>query len=239
MNITLFTLLPAVLFLLLMAFVFYRLDGRLLRQSAVVVGRVVAVLLVLGGCLHYVFLWNNAWLNVLWVVLASCLAAAAYCRRRWLVVPVLTGALPVSLVAGVAVVSLAGHGKLFGAWLFIPVMAVLVADALFVCRRGLSVYAMERRVHQGLSEYLLGNGATLLEARRPFVVAAVKRAFVPVLSQLLMVGVVFVPSMLCGLLIGGVEPWQAVAFIALLTAAALCSSLLSLLLAVYIYERLK
>lgn len=239
MNITLLKLLPVLLMLLVTAAVLYRLDRRMLRQWTVVVGRVVVVLLVLAVCLHYVFLWNKAWLNVLWVLLAGGVSTVVYCRKRWLSVPVFLGMLLPTFVAGLVVVALAGGSRLLDAWWLLPVMTVLQADALFVCRHGLSSYAMNVKVHQGLNEYLLGNGATTLEALHPFVVSAVKRAFTPVLSQLLLVGVVFVPSMLGGLLICGIEPLQAVAFLALLTAAALCSTLLSLLFTLYIYVRLK
>ena len=127
------------------------------------------------------------------------------------------------------------HLSVFTSHLFIPVMTVLQADALFVCRRGLAHYVLNRRQHASLDEYLRGNGASEMEIQQP----CIKRAFVPVLSQLLLVGLVFVPSLLAGLLVGHVSPLQATAFLAALTAGAMCSSMLSLLLAIYIYFRLK
>lgn len=115
---------------------------------------------------------------------------------------------------------------------------MLQAEALFVCKRGITTYVLERRTHKELFEYLRGNGANQLEALRPFLTKSITRAFAPVLSQLLLVGLVFVPSLLCGLLLGGVQPLQAIAFLALMTSAALCSTMLILVFSIYIYTRM-
>lgn len=145
-----------------------------------------------------------------------------------------------SLVVGLLVLLLMNvFGSMFDAQYFIPVMAVLQADALFVCRRGLSSYVLNFHQYGSLNEYLKGNGASRLEALRPFVAMAVKRAFTPVMAMLLLAGVVFMPSMLGGLLLAGITPIQSLAFLAVLTAAGLCSSLLALVLSILIYTKLK
>ena len=239
MNITLLRLLLALLFLLLPAGVCYRLDSRLLRQSAIVVGRLAVTLGVLAVCLYYVFMWNSTWVNILWVLLSGGVATAVYCRKRWLGIPIYVAVTLTSFVAGLLLIALVDYGRLFDVWIFLPVMAMLQADALYVCRSGLTSFVYNLRLHGGLHEYLLGNGASTAEALQPFVVTAVRRALAPVLRQLLLVGVVFVPSLLGGLLISGIAPLQAVAFVAMLTAAALCSTLLALLFSIYIYVRLK
>ena len=80
-----------------------------------------------------------------------------------------------SLVVGLLVLLLMNvFGSMFDAQYFIPVMAVLQADALFVCRRGLSSYVLNFHQYGSLNEYLKGNGASRLEALRPFVAMAVK-----------------------------------------------------------------
>ena len=240
MNITLLHLLLSLLFLAVPAYVFWRLDGRLLRQTAKVVARTAVVLLVLAVCLHYVFLWNLGWLNVVWVLVSGGLATALYCRKRWLSVPVYLSSTLCSLAVGLLVLLLTTqHTSLLTAHLFIPVMAVLQADALFVCRRGLSLYALYRRRHASLGEYLQGNGATGMQVQQPFVAQTVRRAFSPVLKQLLLAGAVFVPSLLVGLLLVGIAPYQAMGFLAVLTLGAVCCTLLALLLTLYIYNQLK
>ena len=238
MNITIVRLIIGILLLLVPALILFRLDRRFLRMSASVMGRLVIVLAVMALCLYYIFQWDKAWLNILWVLLTSGVATAVYCRKRWQSVPIYVSMTIVTFVMGVLVLLLMDVSRLFSADVFIPVMTMLQAEALFVCKRGITTYVLERRTHKELFEYLRGNGANQLEALRPFLTKSITRAFAPVLSQLLLVGLVFVPSLLCGLLLGGVQPLQAIAFLALMTSAALCSTMLILVFSIYIYTRM-
>ena len=238
MNITIVRMLIGILLLMIPALILFRLDRRFLRQSASVLGRLTVTLLVLAGCLYYIFQWDMAWVNILWVLLSSGVATAVYCRKRWQSVPIYISMTVVTFIMGIVVLLLMDVPHLFGASCFLPVMTMLQAEALFVCRRGITTYVLERRTHKQLFEYLRGNGAHQLEALRPFLTKAITRAFTPVLQQLLLVGLVFVPSLLCGMLLGGIQPLQAIAFLVLMTAAALSSTMLILVLSIYIYTRI-
>jgi putative ABC transport system permease protein len=238
MNITIVRMLIGVLLLMIPALILFRLDRRFLRQSASVLGRLTVTLLVLAGCLYYIFQWDMAWVNILWVLLSSGVATAVYCRKRWQSVPIYISMTVVTFIMGIVVLLLMDVPHLFGASYFLPVMTMLQAEALFVCRRGITTYVLERRTHKELFEYLRGNGAHQLEALRPFLTKAITRAFTPVLQQLLLVGLVFVPSLLCGMLLCGIQPLQAIAFLVLMTAAALSSTMLILVLSIYIYTRI-
>lgn len=238
MNITIVRMLIGVLLLMIPALILFRLDRRFLRQSASVLGRLAVTLLVLAGCLYYIFQWDMAWVNILWILLSSGVATAVYCRKRWQSVPIYISMTVVTFIMGIVVLLLMDVPHLFGASCFLPVMTMLQAEALFVCRRGITTYVLERRTHKELFEYLRGNGAHQLEALRPFLTKAITRAFTPVLQQLLLVGLVFVPSLLCGMLLCGIQPLQAIAFLVLMTAAALSSTMLILVLSIYIYTRI-
>lgn len=238
MNITVFRVLIGIVLLLIPALILFRLDRRFLRQSCVVMARLAVSLLILAGCLYYVFLWDKVWINILWVLLSSAVATFVYCRKRWQFIPIFFSMTPVTFVMAIVVLLLMDVPRMFSAWCFLPVMAILQSEALFVCRRGISTYVFERRQHKELLEYLRGNGASQTEALRPFVTKAITRAFNPVLSQLLLAGIVFVPALLCGLLVGGITPLQAIGFLLITTTAALCSTMLVLVLAIYIYSRI-
>ena len=49
--------------------------------------------------------------------------------------------------------------------------------------RGRKSWTQDMQQYQSLWEYLLGNGATLQEARKPFIKRALSRAFVPMMKQ--------------------------------------------------------
>ena len=238
MNITIIRLIIGILLLIIPMLILFRLDRRFLRQTIVVLGRVAITLLVLAGCLYYIFLWDITWVNILWVLLSSAVATAVYCRKRWQSIPIFVSMTVVTFVAGIIVLLLMGVPRLFSAYCFLPVMTMLQAEALFVCRRGITTYVFECRQHKELLEYLRGNGASQMEALRPYITKSITRAFNPVLQQLLLVGIVFIPSLLCGMLLGGISPMQAIGFLALMTSAALCSTMLIHVLSIYIYTRI-
>ncbi len=238
MNITIVRLLLGILLLAIPALILFRLDRRFLRQSATVLVRFSLTMLVMLGILYFIFEWDKAWVNILWVLLSSGVATAVYCKKRWQSIPIYISMTVVTFVMGIIVLLLSDVPHLFSASLFIPVMTMLQAEALFVCRKGITTFVMERRAHKDLLEYLQGNGASQLEALRPFVTKAITRAFNPILQQLLLVGLVFVPSLLCGLLIGGFSPLQAIGFVTLMTFAALSSTMLVLVLCIFIYTKI-
>lgn len=49
--------------------------------------------------------------------------------------------------------------------------------------RGRKSWTQDMQQYQSLWEYLLGNGATLQEARKPFIKRALSRAVVPMMKQ--------------------------------------------------------
>ena len=65
----------------------------------------------------------------------------------------------------------------------ILLLAIVVWKGFWAWKRGMSVYRKDRHDHDSLREYLLGNGATAWEARRPFIRHAMVRALKPLLPQ--------------------------------------------------------
>ena len=62
-------------------------------------------------------------------------------------------------------------------------LAIVLWKGYWAWRRGMRTYLKDRQDHDSLREYLLGNGATAWEARRPFINHAMERALTPLLSQ--------------------------------------------------------
>jgi len=65
----------------------------------------------------------------------------------------------------------------------IIILLFLLRKAYYAWRRGLNTWRMDMHNHNSLREYLLGNGATEAEARRPFLRHALVRACRPLLAQ--------------------------------------------------------
>lgn len=108
MNITILRLIIGILLLIIPVLILFRLDRRFLRQTAFVLGRFSITLLVLLGCLYFVFEWDTTWVNILWVLLSSAVATLVYCRKRWQSIPIFVSMTPVTFLMGIIVLLLMG-----------------------------------------------------------------------------------------------------------------------------------
>ena len=68
--------------------------------------------------------------------------------------------------------------------LYLIILIALVAwKGYYAWLRGRNSYRKDMEQYQSLREYLLGNGATEGEVRRPFLKRALRRAYQPLLRQ--------------------------------------------------------
>ena len=68
-------------------------------------------------------------------------------------------------------------------FLSILILALVSWKGYYTWKRGINTWRRDRREHDSLREYLLGNGASEREALRPFVNHALQRAFQPLMGQ--------------------------------------------------------
>ena len=65
----------------------------------------------------------------------------------------------------------------------ILLLALVGWKGYYAWLRGRRQWSQDMLQYQSLWEYLLGNGATVSEARKPFLKRALRRAFMPMLKQ--------------------------------------------------------
>ena len=65
----------------------------------------------------------------------------------------------------------------------IILLALVGWKGYYAWLRGHNQWTQDMQQYQSLREYLLGNGATVLETRKPFIRRALRRAFMPMLRQ--------------------------------------------------------
>ena len=94
-----------VFLLALPLYVFYRFQTPLIRSSAIAAVRMVVQMALIGVYLQYLFLWNNPWINILWVVAMVAVASFTALRRTHLqwraaLLPTAAGFFASSMVVG-------------------------------------------------------------------------------------------------------------------------------------------
>lgn len=92
----------------------------------------------------------------------------------------------------------------------IPLLGMLLGNALTAASLGLGETMTAIAGDGGENiEFLLARGATLLEASRPIAAAALTKGLVPTINSMSVIGLVTIPGMMTGQLLGGADPVQA------------------------------
>ena len=127
-------------------YIFWRFGVKLVNSTLVATARMVVQLYLIGLYLKYLFLWNSAWINLLWVLVMVVVASFTATNRTRLkkhifLAPIAAGFFGSALVVGLyflALVLRLDHP--FDARYFIPIMGILMGNMLSVSVIALNSY---------------------------------------------------------------------------------------------------
>jgi putative ABC transport system permease protein len=111
----------------------------------------------------------------------------------------------------------------------IPVAGILLGNSIVKVSLGVSAVLTELAESPGRVEQLLALGATRFEATAPLLRRALSTALLPLLNTLSVAGIVSIPGMMTGQMMGGTAPEQAARYqimILFAIAGTACASLL-------------
>lgn len=207
--------------------------------------RTFVQLTLIGYVLTYIFAVNSPWL-VLAMLLVMCLVAARTAVQRtpnvfnysyWLGFASLAAS--TFLVGSIVVELIISPVPWYSARIVIPIFGMILGNSMNGIALSLDRLYSEVRARAGEVETLLACGATPWEAVRDCVQVAVRAGMTPTINSLMVVGIVSLPGMMTGQILGGADPLQAVRYqivVMLMIAAAV--ALGCLLLVMLSYRRL-
>lgn len=191
---------------------------------------------LIGLYLKTLFTLNNPWLNGLWILLMlvvadlTILSRAGLPQRQFFLTSFLAVAASVLFSTAYLLLLVIKPPLPYDARYLVPLTGMILGN----CLQG-NVIALERfytALRKNENEYLtyLLLGATRWEAVRPYFREAVKAAVNPALAGMATMGVVSLPGMMTGQILGGGEPWVAVKYqIAIMLCIFSSTSLASIL----------
>lgn len=242
-DISYINMVVGLLLLALPMYVFHRFGVRNIKSAAIAVVRMVVQLLLIGLYLKYLFEWNNPWINLLWLLLMTLVASfttahRAHLRLRFIAMPLIVGLFLSSLVVGLYFLFLVLRlAQPFDAHYFIPVMGILLGNMLGVNVLALDTFYDGLQRERRLYYYLLGNGASHVEAVSPFVRRAIEKSFAPFIANMAVLGIVSLPDTMLGLVLGGTAPGIAIKYQMMIVIVTFSASMLSLVLTLYLADR--
>ncbi|MDD2659095.1 MAG: ABC transporter permease [Methylococcales bacterium] len=226
---------------------------RLSRDIAISILRMSIQLALVGIYLKMLFNLNHPWLNGLWILIMLAVADLSILRRaglkaRYFALATFTAISSSVLFSTAYLVTLVIQpAHFYDARYIVPLAGMILGN----CLQG-NVIALERfysALRKNENEYatFLMLGATRWEAVRPYFRDAVKAAINPTIASMATMGLVSLPGMMTGQILGGSEPWLAVKYqIAIMiciftstTIASIINLKLSLNIAFNAYDVLK
>lgn len=204
----------------------------IVRRMLVAILRMSVQLLAVGVALIYVFRWDNSWVNLGWVAAAIGFATFSAINNselnyRKFLVPVFAALL---LSAGSILLFFNGIlldlDNIFTAQYLIIIGGMLLGNALKGIIIGIADFY--KAIHDGRDRYLyhLAAGAGQMEALIPFFRDGLKASLNPSIASMATMGVVFLPGMMTGQIIGGSSPDTAIRYqLAIMITIFVCITL--------------
>jgi len=190
----------------------------LLRGAIVSVLRMSVQLLFVGLYLQVIFRLNNPWLNAGWVLLMIAVADVSIARGCDLRVgrialplffALLTGtAIPLAVFVGLIV----RRPMLLDAQYVIPIGGMILGNCLRADIVGIRTFFDSIRKGEKAYANSLAQGAGQAEALEPYTREATRAALAPTIATIATIGLVALPGMMTGVILGGAAPMTAIKY---------------------------
>lgn len=211
----------------------------LVKRMVLATIRMTGQLFLIGVVLIYLFDKNYVWLNILWVVLMVVVASFSAINNselnyRKFFAPVfaafLVGSGSILLFFNALVVDLE---NIFAAEVLVVLAGMLIGNALKSNIIGISHFyrALEQQEQRYLYHISLGAGQT--EALIPFFRESMSAALKPSIASISTMGLVFLPGVMTGQILGGASPETAIKYQIAIVIAIFVSVAISVTLSIF------
>ncbi|GAB4820660.1 hypothetical protein N2152v2_007706 [Parachlorella kessleri] len=181
-------------------------------KLAIATVRCILQLSLLGYILVPIFVTNKWWLTLLYTLFMLAVAAIEAVSRPtqtyggMLLQVLMALGIASSLVLSYGLAVVVQVHPWYDAQYLIPMLGMLLGNACSGIAVGLSTVLEELSTGRDKVESLLAMGATRLEATRELIQRSTRVALTPILNQMNVVGVVSIPGMMTGQILGGSDP---------------------------------
>jgi putative ABC transport system permease protein len=204
----------------------------ILGRVAIAAVRMTVQLLFVGLYLQFVFNLDNAWLNCAWLLVMILVADVSILRHCRLRVRCFGVSLFVALVLGTGVpvlyftMLILRRPQILEARYLIPIGGMILGNCLRADIIGIRHFYDTIKRDSRTFEYTLAQGAQLREAIRPYLREAIHNAVSPTVATMMTIGLVSLPGMMTGVILGGQPPvtaikYQVAIMIAIFTGTAI------------------
>ena len=191
--------------------------------------RTFVQLTLVGYALTYIFAINKLWLIIIIITLMCFIASRAAIKRTPnvpnypTVLAFLSLFASTYLVGSIVTTLIIAPDPWYSARIAIPIFGMILGNSMNGIAISLDRLYNEARTRSAEIEAMLTFGATPWEAIQPSVREAIRAGMTPTINSLMVVGLVSLPGMMTGQILGGADPREAVRYqivVQLMIAAA-------------------
>ncbi|MGI9526219.1 MAG: ABC transporter permease [Weeksellaceae bacterium] len=226
-------------FMLIPFFFFWYYKTGLVKDTLIAIIRMTIQLLLVGVYLDYIFDLNSIYVNLLWVFIMTIIASYTIVRRSNLKLKVFfipiffSGLISIAITDAYFLGFVLKLDNVFDARYFIPITGMLLGNTIKNVIISLDSYYKRLDEEQNLYRWYLANGATRKEALLPFMRDALRTAFNPLIATTAIVGLISLPGMMTGQILGGSDPNTAVKYQIMLLITIFTSAMMHVVLTIY------
>lgn len=220
----------------LIVFLFFRV--RLVKDLMISVLRMIGQLFLVAVYLEWIFDKNNAWINSLWVLIMILIGAGTVVRRvrlnwRTYLFPfILAGFISMLIIDSFFLGMVLKLDYVFDARYFVPISGMVLGNSLNHNIVGLSTYFEGLTQKKELYYFILTNSGSRKRAMLPFIQDALYKGLNPLLANMSVIGLISLPGMMTGQILGGASPVVAIKYQVMIMLAIFVGCTLTLVLSI-------
>jgi len=242
-DINYFALFSGYALMLIPVFALWYYKTGLVKDTLIATARMTVQLLLVGLYLEYIFKLNNVIINIAWVVLMTVVASYTIVSRsnlkyKLFFIPiVLSGIISIAVTDAYFLGFVVKLKNVFDARYFIPVTGMLLGNTIKNVVIALDNFYQKIYDEENYYRWHLANGATKKEALLPFMRDALRVAFNPMIATTAIMGLISLPGMMTGQILGGSNPNVAVKYQIMLLITIFSSAVLNVVLTIFFSNR--
>jgi len=242
-DINIWELLLSFLMMIIPLFFLYIYKIKLIKSTLIGVLRMGIQLALVAVYLEWIFDQNNAWINSIWVmimILVGVFTTIIRASLNWktLALPLfIAGLTSIFIIDAFFLGFIIKLDYLFDARYFIPITGMILGNSLNHNIIGLSTYFKALKEKSDLYQFLLSNTGSSKLALRPFIGEAVKQAINPMIATMSVLGLISLPGMMTGQILGGSPPSIAIKYQIMIMIAIFVGCTLNLFLSIILVNR--
>jgi len=225
----------------IIGFIYFKV--KIVKETVIALIRMVLQLSLLAFYLEYIFEWNNVWINIIWVCVMILVGVFTTIKRagltyRFFILPfAISGFISVLILDAFFLGFIIHLDYVFDARYFIPISGMVLGNALNHNIVGISNYFNRLNKEQDLYYFLLVNGNSKKNSLEPFIRSAIKSGLNPLIATMSVIGLISLPGMMTGQILGGSSPVVAIKYQILIMLAIFVGCSINLMLSILLANR--